>query len=185
MRFPFLVGPNVYLRPVEVADAAAFVTWFNDQEVARFLLRHRAISLEEEEEFIRGLAGNQNEVVLAIVERAGDRHIGGCGLHAVDQRNRHAAMGIVIGAKDCWGKGYGTEATRLLVGHCFATLNLERVWLEVYEYNPRAVRAYEKVGFRVEGRLRRHTFRDGRYWDTLVMGLLREEWQASEASPGA
>ena len=98
----------------------------------------------------------------------------------MDVRCRHAAFGITIGCKDAWGKGHGTEATRLVVGHAFQVLNLNRVWLYVYEFNPRGIRVYEKVGFRTEGRLRQDAFRDGRYWDTIVMGLLRDEWEARQ-----
>jgi RimJ/RimL family protein N-acetyltransferase len=84
-------------------------------------------------------------------------------------------FGIGIGVTSMWGKGYGTEATRLLVRHAFQTLNLNRVGLEVYEFNQGAIRCYEKAGFRIEGRLRQSYFADGRYWDTVVMGILREE----------
>ena len=82
--------------------------------------------------------------------------------------------------KGSWGQGYGTEATRLVVQHAFATLNLNRVWLEVYEYNPRGLRAYEKVGFRKEGVKRQDNYRAGRYWDTIVMAILREEWDLNQ-----
>src|SRR5262249_47639304 len=114
-----------------------------------------------------------------IAVRATDALVGVTGLHQTDLRNRHASFGIVIGEKEAWGRGYGTEATALLVRHAFETLNLNRVWLHVFEDNERGIRAYEKVGFQKEGRLRQDTFREGRYWDTFVMGILREEWQAS------
>jgi RimJ/RimL family protein N-acetyltransferase len=130
-----------------------------------------------EEEFIRKVNANENDVLLGIVLPENDRLIGTTGLHRLDVRNRHACFGITIGEQDARGKGHGTEATRLIVRHALETLNLNRVWLQVYEYNTRGIRTYEKVGFRIEGRLRQDTFRDGRYWDTLVMGILREEWE--------
>ena len=173
---PFLVGTNVYLRPLDRADAPAYVSWLNDPEVTRFLLVYRPMTLRAEEEFL-DKTGQGDDVILAIVLRENDRLIGGTGLHQIDQRCRRACFGIVIGDKAAWGKGYGTEATRLMLGHAFATLNLNRVWLHVYEYNQRGMRSYEKVGFRREGVLRQDTFRDGRYWDTIAMGLLREEWK--------
>jgi RimJ/RimL family protein N-acetyltransferase len=181
---PFLFGPSVYLRPLELADARTIVPWFNDPDVTRFLLRYRPMSLAEEEEFIRRLTERPNDVVLGIVLRDGDRLVGTTGLHQVDVRNRHAAFGISIGDKDAWGKGYGTQATRLVVQHAFFTVNLHRVWLHVYEFNERAQRVYERVGFKVEGRLRQDTFRDNRYWDTIVMGVLRSEWEAVEYEEG-
>jgi RimJ/RimL family protein N-acetyltransferase len=176
MTNPFLVGAGVYLRPLDRADAPAFVTWLNDPEVTRFLLAYQPMTLRAEEEFI-DKAGQGDDVILGIVLREGDRLIGGTGLHQIDQRCRRAAFGILIGDKGAWGKGYGTEAARLMVAHAFETLNLNRVWLHVYEYNPRGLRSYEKLGFRREGVLRQDTFRDGRYWDTIAMAILREEWQ--------
>jgi RimJ/RimL family protein N-acetyltransferase len=183
MQNPFLLGPNIYLRPLEPDDARTLVPWFNDPEVTRFLLRYQPMTLAEEVEWLRHAGQSATDVVLGIMTRADERLVGTTGLHNVDQRNRHAAIGISLGDKTAWGKGYGTEAMRLLVRHAFDTLNLNRVWLHVYEYNERAVRVYQKVGFRLEGRLRQDTFRDGKYWDTLVMGVLREEWEAVEYTP--
>jgi len=104
-------------------------------------------------------------------------HVGGAGFHSVDWPSRCAELGIVLGSRDSWGQGYGTDATRALVGWGFRELNLNRVWLRVFEDNARGIRCYEKVGFRLEGRLRQDRFREGRYLDTLVMGVLRDEFQ--------
>ncbi len=172
---PFLIGTNVYLRPLDRGDAPAFVSWLNDPEVSRYLLVYRPMTLAVEEEFLSRL-NRDDDLVLGLVLRDGDRLIGGIGLHNIDQRCRRASFGILIGDKAAWGKGYGSEATRLMLRHAFETLNLNRVWLHVYEYNQRGIRAYEKVGFRREGVLRQDTFRDGRYWDTIAMAVLREEW---------
>jgi len=172
----FLTGQAVYLRPLELSDAPLLVPWFNDPEVIRTLRRYRPMNLPEEEAFIRRLAENDDLIALGIVIRQTDQLIGSTGLHQFNWRCRHAAFGISIGEKSCWGCGYGTEATRLMVEYAFLTLNLNRVSLEVYEYNPRGLHIYEKIGFRQEGRLRQDTFRDGRYWDTIVMGILRDEW---------
>jgi RimJ/RimL family protein N-acetyltransferase len=179
MRNAFLIGTQVYLRGMERADAPAFASYLNDPEVRRFLLlRPRPIALAEEEAYIDRITQSEHDVAFAIVLRQDDRLIGATALHQIDFLRRNCAFGIVIGDPGEWGKGHGTEATRLIVGHAFETLNLNRVWLHVYEYNPRGIRAYEKVGFRREGVLRQDTFRDGRYWDTVVMGILREEWEA-------
>ena len=177
MQTPFLIGPTVYLRALEVDDARTVQPWFNDPEVLCFLARCRPMTLAEEEAFLRKLAEGPDNVAFGVVVRATDQLIGTAGLHQIDHRTRQAAFGISLGDKEAWGHGYGTEATRLVLGHAFETLNLNRVWLHVYEYNPRAAHVYEKVGFRHEGRLRQAAFHDGRYWDTLVMGILREEWR--------
>jgi [ribosomal protein S5]-alanine N-acetyltransferase len=175
MRNPFLIGSKVYLRPVEAEDAAIVVPWFNDPDVTRLLLRYRPLTLAEEIEFLQRMRSSETDLVLGIALCETDALIGMTGLHHIEARNRHASFGISIGEKQHWGKGYGTEATGLVIRHAFQTLNLNRLWLHVYEYNTRAIRVYEKLGFRMEGRLRQDTFREGRYWDTLVMGVLREE----------
>jgi RimJ/RimL family protein N-acetyltransferase len=178
MKNPFLIGAKVYLRPLDREDAPLLVPWFNDPEVARHLLRHRPLNLRDEEAFIDRVNQSEHDVGLGIVLRATDQLIGVTGFHLMDFKNRHCSFGISIGDKGEWGKGYGTEATSLMVQYAFDTLNLNRVWLHVYEYNQRGLRAYEKVGFKREGVLRQDTYREGRYWDTIVMAILRDEWEA-------
>jgi RimJ/RimL family protein N-acetyltransferase len=178
MQTPFLVGNKIYLRPLEKEDAKIFLPWFNDPQVTRYVVAYRPINLRAEEEFIDKALQDEHGLGLGIVIKGTDQLIGGTGLHHIDFRNRHASFGLTIGAKEEWGKGYGTEATRLMVQYAFETLNLNRVWLHVLEFNERGIRAYEKVGFQREGILRQAAFREGRYWNTIVMGILREEWDA-------
>ncbi len=106
----------------------------------------------------------------------GDRLIGDIGLHVVNWGGRDAFVGIAIGERELWGKGHGTDAMRIILRYGFTEINLRRVSLTVFEYNPRAIRSYEKAGFRHEGRLRQFLNREGRRWDMLYMGILREEW---------
>lgn len=91
--------------------------------------------------------------------------------------NGDAYVGIGLGEQDCWGKGYGTDAMRLILKYAFTELNLFRVSLNVFEYNPRAIRSYEKAGFKHEGRIREFLHKDGKYYDLIYMGILRSEWQ--------
>jgi RimJ/RimL family protein N-acetyltransferase len=177
---PFLIGPTLYLRPLEVEDARAVQPWFNDPEVRRFLARYRHMTLAEEEVFLRKLAEGVDNVVLGVVVRATDKLVGTAGLHQIDHRTRQSAFGISLGDKEAWGHGYGTEATRLVLGHAFEALNLNRVWLHVYEDNQRGIRCYEKIGFKQEGVLRQDSYREGRYGNTIVMGILRAEWEAGQ-----
>jgi len=114
----------------------------------------------------------------AIRTRADDRLIGLIGLYTVFLPQREAFMGIQIGEREYWGKGYGTDALSVLLHYAFGELNLYRVSLSFLEGNERAMRSYEKCGFRYEGRERRAWAYDGRRWDEIYMGLLREEWKA-------
>ncbi len=89
---------------------------------------------------------------------------------------RNAFVGLGIGNREDWGKGYGTDAMKIMLRFAFTEINLYRVTLTVFEYNPRAIRSYEKVGFQHEGRLRGALLKDGKRWDMLYMGILREDW---------
>ena len=105
-----------------------------------------------------------------------DKLIGEIGLDVVNWPGREAFVGLGIGEPEYWSKGYGTDMMNVLLRFAFTELNLRRVSLGVFEYNPRAIRSYEKAGFRHEGRLRSLLNREGRRWDNLFMGILREEW---------
>ncbi len=177
MTNPFLIGPSVYLRPLEKSDAAMAIAWLNHPDIRRSVASYRPLNLTTEEEFITRISQSDRDMAFVIVRREDEQPIGLTGFHQIDAKNRHAAFGITIGEVDQWDKGHGTEATRLMVEYAFLSLNLNRVWLHVYEDNPRGIRAYEKVGFKKEGVLRQDNFRDGRYWDTIVMAILRDEWQ--------
>lgn len=99
----------------------------------------------------------------------------------VDLIHSDAFIGIGIGNRDFWGKGYGTEMMKLALQYAFLELNLYRVSLGLHAYNPRALRSYEKAGFRLEGRTRKDVLREGRRTDGLWMGILRDEWEALQA----
>ena len=102
--------------------------------------------------------------------------IGELGLDVVNWSGRDAFVGLGIGETEYWSKGYGTDVMNVLLRFAFTEINLRRVTLTVFEYNPRAIRSYEKAGFRHEGRKRLALNREGRRWDELHMGILREEW---------
>lgn len=107
---------------------------------------------------------------------ADDKLIGEMVLDVVSWSGRDAYVGLSIGDRTNWGKGYGTEMMYLILRYAFMEVNLRRVSLAVFEYNPRAIRTYEKAGFRHEGRIRHFLNKEGQRWDMLIMGVLREEW---------
>ena len=181
-----MTSSQVYLRPLTGEDAAAFVPWVNDAEVTRTLAVGAAVmDRQAERAWIEKMNASGSDVLFGIVVQETDRLIGSIGLNQIDFRYRSASLGMMIGEKSMWGKGYGTEATRLVVRYAFEELHLNRVQLHVYEYNLRGLRVYEKVGFRREGVLRQEHVYDGRFWDTVVMALLREEWGKRPALPAS
>jgi len=107
---------------------------------------------------------------------AEDKLIGELDLDVVNWSARDAFVGLGIGETEYWSKGYGTDVMNVLLLFAFTEINLKRVTLTVSEYNPRAIRSYEKAGFRHEERKRQLLNREGKRWDELSMGILREEW---------
>ena len=116
----------------------------------------------------------------AVRTLAEDRHIAFFALW-LDLIHNEAWVGIGIGEREFWGKGYGTEMMKLCLQYAFTELNVQRVSLGLHEYNPRALRSYEKAGFRMEGRTRQDLMREGKRYDSLWMGILREEWMQMQS----
>ncbi|HJS20504.1 MAG TPA: GNAT family protein [Anaerolineales bacterium] len=133
----------------------------------------KAIAKMIDEELVEITSANY---YFSIRTLADDKLIGDLGLDVVDWSGRDAFVGLGIGEPEYWGKGYGTDIMNILLRFAFTEINLRRVTLTVFEYNPRAIRSYEKAGFCHEGRLRKVINKEGRRWDILYMGILREEW---------
>jgi len=174
-----IIGHQIRLRPIEREDLPRYVNWFGDAEVRRHLEVYLPFSLSQEERWYEDLQkqlARGDTVVLAIETDAGI-HIGSVGLHRIDWKDRHAELGIVIGEKTCWGRGYGSDAIRTLLRLAFEEMNLHRVYLRVNADNSRAIRCYEACGFQREGTLRDATFHEGQYHDQLLMSILDPEAQ--------
>jgi RimJ/RimL family protein N-acetyltransferase len=173
-----IYGERIRLRRDERLDIPKFVEWFNDPEVRRYLSSFLPVSQASEEQWFEDMLKRpREEQPLAIEIRDGDgwRIIGNCGFMDINWTVRSAEVGLFIGDKTCWNKGYGTEVMRLLLQHGFDTLNLNRIFLHVDEDNLGGIRAYEKAGFVHEGRCRQAGYRDGKHHDVLLMSVLRSE----------
>lgn len=174
-----LTGGLVELRRHDPANLAAFERWYSDPEVAR-LTRYQdgPMRRDEIERFFQLRVVGPDSLALAIHVRDIGRLIGTCALSQLDADNGSATFHITIGESDAWGRGFGTEATRLMLAHAFETLGLHRIALSVFEFNQRAIRAYASCGFIMEGRARESIWRDGRWWDEITMSILSAEWAA-------
>ena len=172
-----IVGRRIVLRRHRAENLAIVSRWYRDPEVAR-LTRYqtRPMPREEVERFFQTRLLGPDSVAYAIHVRLTDRLIGLTTFSSLDPDNGSVLFHITLGERDVWGQGYGTEAASLMLAHAFERLGLHRVGLSVFSFNERAIRSYEKAGFRIEGRLRDAIARDGRYWDEIQMGALRPEW---------
>jgi|Deesub1362B_J571_1020462.scaffolds.fasta_scaffold00026_130 RimJ/RimL family protein N-acetyltransferase len=181
-----IYGEGVRLRAIEREDIPTFMRWFNDPEVRRYLTTYEPMSRAKEERWFEEYLTRQNDLILAIEAREGGTwvHIGNIGLHRIDWKNRTATLGIVIGEKEYWGRGYGTEAVRTMLRYAFLELGLNRVELETFSFNPRAIRCYEKAGFKREGVRRQALHRDGSFHDVILMGILRSEFSTGVLGGG-
>jgi RimJ/RimL family protein N-acetyltransferase len=174
-----LNGERVLLRAIEDEDLPALARWANDLEVEvlgggdpptpQSVERVKAEHARRQKE-------SPDDVNFAI--EVDGNLIGMVALFRTDTTARTSELGIVIGERSYWGKGYGQDAIRTVVGYGFRHRNLQRVWLTVTETNDRALNAYKRCGFIEEGRLRQHVWNDGAHRDTICMGVLREEWPA-------
>ena len=182
-------GERIRLRRNERTDVPKFVAWLNDPEVRRYLSRDMPVSTAHEEQWFENtlkLPVPEQPFAIEIRKTTPESEteawqtIGNCGFMGVEQITHSAEVGLFIGDKSCWNKGYGTEVMRLLLRFGFGTLNLNHIFLRVDEANKGGIRAYEKAGFIHEGRLRQATFRDGQYRDVLIMSVLRSEWNPGE-----
>ncbi len=175
-----ITGNQLRLRAIEREDIPRFVHWLNDRDVTCFLLLNSPLSTAMEEKwFERQLTIPPNEgqvLAIEVLQESQWVHIGNTGLHNVDPVSRSAEFGIFIGEKEYWNKGFGSEAVRLTLKHGFEDLNLNRIYLNVYANNPRAIKAYEKSGFVREGVLRQGVYKNGNYLDLVIMSVLRSDW---------
>jgi len=175
-----LKGEKVVLRPVRRSDITFFLKWFNDPEVTQYLDMYLPLTEMSEEKFIEAISTSRAETdVFFVIEALFEKEnipIGSIGLHKLNYHNMHGALGIAIGEKEYWSRGYGTEAAELLIGFGFYQMNLHRISSSVFAFNGRSLKMHLKAGFKEEGRRRFAIYRNGQYHDLVEFGLLRDEW---------
>jgi len=165
--FEKIKGDRIYLSPMSIHDAETYTRWMNDKEVTENLGRtSKIITYKEEKDWIRK---NNNGYNFAIVLRDGDRLLGNVSLMDTDLINKTASLGIFIGEREDRNKGYGKEAIKLI-------LNM----LSVYSFNERAIKTYEKVGFKTFGIRKECYYRDGQTYNEVYMEILKDEFNEIE-----
>ena len=176
-----LKGKRVILRPLQKLDISLFLKWYNDPEITQYMGIYLPLTEINEGKWLEEAAGGRNGTQVFFVIEAFENNranpIGSISLERIDSKNQNAELGIGIGEKKYWDKGYGTEAARLLVDYGFKQLNLHRISSTVFSPNKRSLKMHHKVGFTKEGIRKQAFFKNGQFLDLVVFGLLREDWQ--------
>ena len=177
---PILYTERLRLRASEKEDVPLFLKWINDPEVCEHLGQYAVMNRIQEEAWFESVSkGPRTELPLVIEIRQGENWfaIGNTSFLGIHPVNLETEIGIMIGEKEYWNQGYGTETMIRMLKYGFEELNLNRIFLRVFEGNERGKQAYRKAGFIHEGTLRQAQYHRGRYWDVDIMSILKNEWK--------
>lgn len=167
-------GERVVLRPHRLADVDYYLKWMKDPQVTRYLMNfNNKISRKDQEKWVRSMQRTKKEHSFAI-ETIEGKHIGSTSLKI--KNKYHWNLGLLIGDKKVWNKGYGTEVVKLMLSYAFKHKTVERVSLDAFENNKAAIRVYKKCGFKIEGLRRKTKYRDGKFYNDILMSVIREDW---------
>jgi len=183
MEAKMLKGNKVLLRSVKRSDIKYFLKWYNDPEILQYLAMYLPMTEISEEKWIEAVSIKKDMVffvIEAIKNNSRKKTIGTCGLSNINAKDHYAEFGIAIGEKKFWNNGYGTEAAQLLIDYGFMQLNLHRIHSGVYEFNAGSLKMHEKLRFTEEGHSRKEVYKNGKYWDKINFGLLKEEWEKNQ-----
>jgi RimJ/RimL family protein N-acetyltransferase len=174
LEHPYMIqAEKVRLRFLHEDDLKKCLCWLQDPEVNKFLSQDfNDLTETDERKWLREIKSSGKEHVFAIEDKLKKKYIGNCGLHKIDRDKKNATLGIVIGEKQYWGKGYGTDSIHAIIGYAKNELGLRYLQLNVYEYNHRAIKVYENCGFKRKTVLKKNHYYNNKYWDTFVMELI-------------
>ena len=169
-------GERLRLRKIQLDDVNEnYRAWMNDPEVMRYTeSRFQSHSLEDIRAYVQSVQADQNSLFLAIIDKETGKHIGNVKIGHIQPVHRTADVGIIIGDKSRWGRGYATEALKLAAKYAAETLKLHKLWAGFYENNTGSIKAFQRAGFVEEGRFAAHWLCEGHFVDGLQMGLLLE-----------
>jgi RimJ/RimL family protein N-acetyltransferase len=173
----FLGGYGLLLREVRPEDAGKrYYNWMNDEDITGYTeSRFYPYSLDQIKQYVQKMDGSRDAVFLAIIEKESGKHIGNIKIGNINWIHRVADVGIIIGEKQCWGKGYATGAIRLVCDYALNKLNLHKLWAGCYENNIGSIKAFTKAGFVREGVLREHYYYRGKYINGIILGRILEQ----------
>jgi len=169
-------GRQIYLREICFSDANKnYCRWLNNSQVNKYLeSRFERWSSEKLKDYIKEIKRDNNHLFLAIIEKEGEKHIGNIKLGPINRQHKFADIGVIIGDKDYWGKGFASEAIKLITDYAFCTLKLHKLTAGAYKNNVGSIKAFKKNGFSIEGVRKNHYFYKSKYVDAVLLGILRK-----------
>ncbi|MFA4876146.1 MAG: GNAT family protein [Methanoregula sp.] len=175
----FLVGPRVYLRPMNEKDVeGSYIRWLNDKDICHGNSHHIfPYTRNDALDYIKNTSESGSDLILAVVLNEGDRHIGNISLQKIHSIYRSAEFAIIIGERKCWGKGLGLEAAKLIIDHGFSAMNLNRIECGTFVNNIAMQKLACSLGMKEEGRRRQAVFKGGQFLDMIEYGLLRSDYE--------
>lgn len=173
-----LESDDIYLRKISISDCNEnYLNWMNDSEVNKYLeSRFTTHSIDSLKDFVNSMNNSENNILFAIIDKSSDKHIGNIKLGNIHPVHKYADIGLIIGDKNCWGKGIGTKSIQLVTDYAFNKLNLRKVIAGVYEYNIGSIRAFEKCGFKRAYVKKDTYFFEGNYIDAIVFELYNKNF---------
>lgn len=171
----FLKGKKVNLRHLNEDDVPVMTHWLNDPEVTQYITINHPMTLEQELEYLKSNTGKQDKILLGIETNEGV-YIGNISIDKINNVDRTATTGTIIGEKKYWGKGYGTEAKMLLLNYAFNTLNIRKIHSSAISFNERSVNYQKKTGAVIEGILKKQIYKNGKYHDQVMLSIFKEDW---------
>jgi len=172
----FIDGKRIYLREIRLSDVNRnYCDWMNDPEVTQYTeSRFENWSLRKLKDYVRKIKSSPDCIFFAIISKHNNKHIGNIKIGPIDKNHNFADVGIIIGEKSFWGKGFATEAIKLVVDYAFNKLNLHKLTAGVYANNIGSIKAFKKAGFSIEGVRKKHYLYKGNYIDATIMGIIAE-----------
>ncbi len=172
-----VVGDRIFLKLLLPEDVGEnYVKWMEDEEVTRFLeSRFKRYSLEDLKEYVRNMKESPSDFLFGIFLKENNKHIGNIKISGVDQIHKFGDIGLLIGEKSEWGKGYGTEAIKLITKYSFEQLNLHKLITGIYENNISSLKAFSQAGYKEVGRYKKHRFFNGEYIDEILLERCRDD----------
>lgn len=168
-------GEKVTLTPLTLKHMPKSWEWINDKEITKFLVSKPPKTYKGELKWFENLKKSKTEKIFAITDNATKTHIGNLGLHEISIENSNCVLGIMIGEKNYWNKGFGTAAIKTILKHCFEELNFHKVSLNVFTQNTAAQKCYKKCGFKKVGTLKDHTKKGNQFWDEYIMETINKK----------